>query len=190
MANADKPFGLRPVRTINGASWNGASNPYKLASAYNTDISRGDPVKLVANGVIERAAAGETAVGVFLSVEYVASDGSQQFLQKWTGSTATLGSVAATAQVADDPWLIFEMQQDSDSATPAQTDIGACFDWIFTHSGTASGSKAEIDTSSLTVGMAGLKVLRYVDRPDNAIGAYAVAEVLINEHILKAAAGI
>jgi hypothetical protein len=39
-------------------------------------------------------------------------------------------------------------------------------------------------------GTASAKIIALYDSPDNAFGANAVVEVLVNEHILKATAGI
>jgi len=39
-------------------------------------------------------------------------------------------------------------------------------------------------------GTASAKIIALYDSPDNAFGTNAVVEVLVNEHILKATAGI
>jgi len=185
MANTDAPFGAKPVRILGGSSWNGQTEPYPILSAYNTTIRFGQFVKVLADGTIGLASAGDTCRGVFLGVEYTATDGTQVFSRTWTASTATLNSANAIAKVVDNPLTVFEIQHDSDSATPALLDNGSNFDWIYTHT-----AGAEVDTSTSTTGPAGLRVLRLVNRPDNAIGAYAKVEVLINEHDLKSTTGI
>ena len=43
MANADAPFGLKPVRYISGAPYNGAANVYRVTSA-TSNLMVGDPV--------------------------------------------------------------------------------------------------------------------------------------------------
>lgn len=189
MANTDAPFGFKPVRKINGA-WLGETNPYPIASAYGTSIYRGDPVGALADGTIGRAAAGSQARGVFWGVEYVDSTGEVKFQSYWTASTATLNSVAATAYVIDDPFVVFEIQNDSDTNTPADTDINGNMDWIFTHAGSAAtGSKCELDTSSLTPSTtAGCRILRR--KPGSEAGAYAVYEVLIQEHDFRSTTGV
>lgn len=50
MANIDAPFGLRPIRHKSGAPYNGAVNPYYVASTYATALFIGDPVIRVAGG--------------------------------------------------------------------------------------------------------------------------------------------
>ena len=107
-------------------------------------------------------------------------------------STATFNSEDAKALVVDQPDVIFEMQQDSDTDTPSQADIGTNADFIATHTGsTLTGlSKMEVDTSTCTTATANLRILRFVPKPDNAVGAYAKVEVLINEHFYKTTTGI
>lgn len=192
MANTDAAFGLRPVRHLDGSPYNGATRAYKLASAYNTDIFRDAPVKMQATGYVAIASAGDPILGVCKGVRYRDSGGNMVFAKYWPASTACFGSEDAEILVADAPDLVFEIQNDSDSATPALANVGANGDFIITSTGsTVSGfSKVELDTSTITTATANLRVLALVDRPDNAWGDYAVVEVLINEHFYKTTTGI
>ena len=61
MANADTPFGLRPIKHRNGAPYNGAMNPYYKAAGYGTALFVGDPVLKYTDG---SNAAGVTAPGL------------------------------------------------------------------------------------------------------------------------------
>jgi hypothetical protein len=192
MANTDAPKGAVPIKHLDGSPWNGALNEYLIASAYNTTIYFGDFVKMTATGKIELAAAGNTILGVFQGVNYRNSSGEVVFSKYWPASTATFNSEDAKALVVDQPDVIFEMQQDSDTDTPSQADIGTNADFIATHTGsTLTGlSKEEVDTSTCTTATANLRILRFVPKPDNAVGAYAKVEVLINEHFYKTTTGI
>ena len=192
MANTDAPKGAVPIKHLDGSPWNGALNEYLIASAYNTTIYFGDFVKMTATGKIELAAAGNTILGVFQGVNYRNSSGEVVFSKYWPASTATFNSEDAKALVVDQPDVIFEMQQDSDTDTPSQADIGTNADFIATHTGsTLTGlSKEEVDTSTCTSATANLRILRFVPKPDNAVGAYAKVEVLINEHFYKTTTGI
>jgi len=192
MANTDAPKGAVPIKHLDGSPWNGSLNEYLIASAYNTTIYFGDFVKMTATGKIELAAAGNTILGVFQGVNYRNSSGEVVFSKYWPASTATFNSEDAKALVVDQPDVIFEMQQDSDTDTPSQADIGTNADFIATHTGsTLTGlSKEEVDTSTCTTATANLRILRFVPKPDNAVGAYAKVEVLINEHFYKTTTGI
>lgn len=192
MANTDAPKGAVPIKHLDGSPWNGSLNEYLIASAYNTTIFFGDFVKMTATGKIELAAAGNTILGVFQGVNYRNSSGEVVFSKYWPASTVTFNSEDAKALVVDQPDVIFEMQQDSDTDTPSQADIGTNADFIATHTGsTLTGlSKEEVDTSTCTTATANLRILRFVPKPDNAVGAYAKVEVLINEHFYKTTTGI
>jgi len=192
MANTDAPRGAVPIKHLDGSPYNGALGKYLIASAYNTTIYFGDFVKMTATGKIELAAAGNTILGVFQGVSYRNSSGEVVFSKYWPASTATFNSEDAEALVVDAPDVIFEMQQDSDTDTPSQADIGTNADFISTHTGsTVTGlSKEEVDTSTCTTATANLRVLRFVPRADNEVGAYAKVEVLINEHFYKTTTGI
>ena len=43
MANANRPTGLSPVRSIN-SPWEGQANVYSIAAGYGTALAIGDPV--------------------------------------------------------------------------------------------------------------------------------------------------
>ena len=46
MANANKPFGLKPVSYLNGSPYNGQARLYSVASGNATALYVGDPVTL------------------------------------------------------------------------------------------------------------------------------------------------
>jgi len=192
MANTDAPRGAVPIKHLDGSPYNGAFSEYLIANAYNTAIYTGDFVKMTATGYVELAAAGNTILGVFAGCDYRDSNGKPVFSPYWPASTSTFNSEGAKARVIDAPDVIFEMQMDSDSATPSQADVGTNADFIATHTGlTTTGlSREEVDTSTCTTATANLRVLRFVPRPDNEVGNYAKVEVLINEHFYKTTTGI
>lgn len=193
MANTDKPFGLKPVGTLNGAPWNAAVQEFPIASAYNTAIYNRDPVELVTGGTIELAEAGNVdTLGILMGVQWTGTDGAIHYSQYWPASTATLDSQNAKALVLmANAGVIFEVQHDSDGATPAQADIGTNADLIFTHTGSVTtGSKVELDTSTATTATAQMRILGFAQRPDNEVGNYGVVRVVFNEHFMQTTTGI
>jgi hypothetical protein len=46
MANIARPFGLRPVRYLNGTPWTGQARAFYVPSTYATALYIGDPVQL------------------------------------------------------------------------------------------------------------------------------------------------
>lgn len=177
MANVDQPSGFRPYKHYSGGVIR--SNPYKIASGYNTAIYSGDMVKTspATNRRVAVCAAGDRMIGAFNGVRYIASDGSVVFSRHWTASTATSGSADATCYVFDDPNILFHTQY---AGTLAETDIGTQGDMVSTHAGSATTGQSgqELDT----VGQAGLKLIDYVRDGVNEVGLNAKVLVLINEH--------
>ena len=87
----------------------------------------------------------------------------------------------------DDPYIVYKVQSDG---SPAQTNIGNCADVVAGTGSTTTGQSAFELNSSMGTGAASCKIIGLYESPENAFGANAVVEVLINEHILKATAGI
>ena len=198
MANEDRPFGLKPVRYKSGAPYNGACQPYFIKSDYGTALFIGDPVLKVAAGSntaqvtvpsagsfnigalpqIEKAGAGDTSqiTGVIVGFSPLATD-----LEKKHNPAST----ERVALVADDPFLIFEIQ--ADGPIPAAS-MGLNAVLIFTHSGsTTTGlSGVELDTTSDAPAADAsnqLLIVRAVNREDNDTTLiWAKVEVLINQH--------
>jgi len=183
MANVDAPFGFVPVRSMSGNAMR--TNKYTITSTLAENIFRGDLCILTADGVLTPHTATEVNnIGVFAGCSYTASDGSYVYSDYWpTGTTAT----NIIAYVYDDPYIVYKVQSDG---SPAQTDIGACADVVAGTGSTTTGQSAFELNSSMAAGTATAKIIALWDAPENSFGANAVVEVLINEHILKNAAGI
>ncbi len=92
--------------------------------------------------------------------------------------------------VCDDPHMLFVIQDDGVSDTPAVTDIGEAADLIVANANTTVGrSQVMIDGSDIGTGDQ-VQLLEFVQREDNEIGAYAKWLVRINEHTYAAAGTI
>lgn len=117
MANANIPRGLVPVRHRNGAPYNGAANVYHVPSDNATALFIGDPVVTItdasdANGVqdVVIAVAADTTTmitGVVVSLAFF--DGSPVLRDSGRYLPA---NTAGYVMVADDPDLLFEIQED------------------------------------------------------------------------------
>lgn len=197
MANADTPFGLRPVRHKNGAPYNGSCNPYAV-NASAAALFLGDPV--VINGTTNTAELTGVGAGTFPAgtlpeiVKATAGDGNA-ITGVIVGFAANPpnnqvynpASTSRIAFVADDPGLVFEIQADS-AGSIAATEVGLNANLIFTHAGsTVTGiSGVELDTTSdppAADASNQLTIRRYVNKPEtNDIGTNAVLEVTINNH--------
>lgn len=189
MANVDSAFGLMPVRYASGAPYTGACNRYYVPASDGTALFRGDPVILAgsadANGVpdVTRATAGSAGriTGVVVGVVNDASI---------TGKHRP-ASTAGYVLVADDPNLLFEIQDDSVGGNLAATDIGLNADLASGTGSTVTGlSGFELDTSTkATTATLQLRIEGLVQRPDVEVGANTKALVRINLPTQTGAAG-
>ena len=110
----DAPYGLKPINLIGGQVFAGQTRLRRIATSYTTNIFFGDPVKLVADGTIERAtntsdAPNEGFAGVFMGCTYVSAATKQPtWSQYWPGVSVVSGTIIQ-AYVADDPDQLFQV---------------------------------------------------------------------------------
>lgn len=183
MANADTPFGLKPVRHRNGAPYNGAFTVYSVAAGDGTAIMIGDPVTLAGtaqtiNGVtyadVVRSATGDVFQGVVVGVLPETAD--------------SLKYRAASTQrrlaVADNPDLIFEIQEVSGGTALTTAAIGLNANIVVAAGSTVTGySGVELDNSTeATTNTLDVKIVNIVNREDNAAGEHAKWLVAFNRH--------
>jgi hypothetical protein len=201
MANSNTPLGLVPIRHRNGAPYNGAVNAYYLRSDYGVATYVGDPVVITgtsnllefmgnAPGTLPTinlatAAGGSYTTGVIVGFSTLPDD-----LTKTYNALST----ERIAYVADDPDLVFEVQEESDGGSAlAATDVGFNTDFVFTDSGSTTTGKSGLEMDSETAANTNtlqLKILKLVNRVDNAIGVNAKWEVMINLHTQRYTTGI
>lgn len=195
MANVNAPFGLRPIRYVDGRAYNGAVD-YYFATGSTGAIRPGDPV--VESGTTNTSevicGAGTFPPGT-LQTCTVAADGSGDPI---TGVCVAV--VPATADstvyrvdntdrviaVARGHDLMFEVQADAGGTALAAVDVG--LNVVFKAATTATArSDWTVDTSVSPATTAGFqaKLMGFSKKPKNGeIGAYAVVEVLLNNHTL------
>lgn len=183
MANADNACGLKPVRHITGAPYNGAADIYSTASGDGTAIYVGDPVKLsgtstTINGQVftdvDQAATGDIIVGVVVGV---LPDTSASLIYRAASTVRRL-------LVATDPSLLYEIQEVSGGTPLAAADIGLNADFVVAAGSTVTGKSGvelnnvgEATTATLDLQIVGLQA-----RADNAVGEHAKWLVRINRH--------
>ena len=185
MANADAAFGLKPVRYLSGSPYNGATNRYYIpATDTGSAAFIGSVVKLTggadANGIpVVTANVSTTDAVVGVVVRVVA--------ETHESTTYRANSTARYVEVADDPNLLFEVQEDSVGGALAATATGAtCQLTGFTGGSTVTGlSSVELDSSALSETADtddDVRIIRLKQSPDNEVGANAVWEVRLNNH--------
>lgn len=188
MANADAPRGFVPVRHANGAPYSGAATRYYIASGESNNIFIGDPVALSgdadANGVpgVVRAtagagsSAGDGPVGVVVGFENLTSDNLSRSYRP--------GATAGYLLVADDPFLEYEIQEDSDGGAIAVASVGLNANFIIGTGSTTTGlSAVELDSNTAaTTAALDCRILGLVQRADNEAGVNAKWRVKLNNH--------
>ena len=197
MANANRPSGFTPVSYLNGAPWSGQARMYSIAASYGTALYIGDPVissgTADTNGVpgIARGAATGALRGVIVG------------LGKSEGLMANPSNLDITyrpasdpsvwyAMVVDDPNVIFQIQEESNTVQLAATDIGMnTISVVGTGNGYVSGWLLASSTGGTpaTTATLQLRLLGLVRKSDNAFGAYAKHLVQINVHELAHGTG-
>jgi hypothetical protein len=187
MANVDSPNGFWPSRHLQGGVIR--ASEYEIADAYNANIFSGDVVKLATTDYIQVAAAGDTnLIGVFQGVQWTASDGEVKFSRYWPASTSVKSGTKIKAFVYDDPNIAFAVQTlTGTSFTQAMS--GGNVDIKAEHTGSTSTGQSgmEADISTVVTTTANLRVIKLIDKPDNALGEHAKIEVLLLEHLMRPA---
>lgn len=189
------PWGLKPVRYADGSPWNGGFNKYNIADAYATSIFTGDPVTTLADGTIGIGVAGSACRGVFLGCEYMSAGGVYTFSPYWPASTSVMTGSEIIAKVADDPNLVFNMQETNGSGAAgtalALADRGFNVNFYLGTGSTATGlSGASIDNSTeANTATLNLKILDLAPVPGNVVGSFANWLVAWNNHQFKGGTG-
>ena len=191
MANTNAPFGLRPLRYLDGRPYNGAVEFY-FATGATGAIRVGDPV--IAAGAANTSEYMGWAPGT-LPTCTVAADGSGDPItgvcvgvlpETRDSTTYRVTSTDRIIMVARGPDLVFEVQADALGTALAGADVGQ-FAVLKAATTATDMSDWTLDTSVTPATTAGyqLKIMGFSKKPKNGeIGAYAVVEVLINNHEL------
>lgn len=188
--------GLQPCGYLNGANWTNQTGEYLIASGYATSLFNGDPVTLLADGTIGIGVAGAAIIGVFTGCKYTDSNGSPRFAPYWLASTATQGTLPATALVCDDPNVLYNIQSNSTTGV-AVADLNSNANFV-AGTGSAitgqSGFMLAVSTINTTATL-NLKIIRFTPIPGNipstggTTGQYNNTLCLINNHIYKGGTG-
>lgn len=183
MANTDNAAGARPVRHRNGAAYNGSFRTYSIPTGDGTALYIGDFIKLAGTGQtingrvlndITRAATGDVIAGVVVGVK----PDTQESLRYRAASTVR------EIYVADDPDLLFEIQEGSSGTALTANDIGLNIDFVVAAGSTVTGlSGTQLNNATeATTNTLDLHLVEPAKRPDNAIGYSCKWLVTINRH--------
>lgn len=174
MANADKPNGFRPAKSLLGTDWNALVRSYEVADRSSDttnrhgDIYIGDPVRIV-GGKVQVANFGEKVDGVCVATgsdtsKVTSGDPGYFNPSSLERRHAPLEGSKYVIGVCPAEGVLFEVQSDSDLdlviGSKADTTVAA----DTAHGSTRTGqSSAEITTAS----WGSVEVVEYVKSPDN-----------------------
>lgn len=195
MANVNAPSGLAPVGYMDGSPWSGKARMYCIPSTDGNAFAIGDPLVLAGSAdsrgiptvTLATAGTGNAITGVLVSTGGLKYGGS---LVDPSSLDTTIIPATKTksyyVMVADDPHILFEVQEDSVGVNLAATDVGVNVDLI---SGANSGylSGWMLDSSATGTGATRqCQLMMLAQKSDNAIGQYGKWIVRINTHSYKA----
>lgn len=181
--NANIARGLIPYRMMDGSLWNGAANMYSLPASLNQALFVGDPIVFAsgagndANGIptvtIATAAGTNKILGSFVGI---VNGGNPQITVTRDLAISHLASTAQYILVADDPRLLFMIQDDASAQATASSQwanknaslVAGAGSTITGYSGWQMASSTVASGSNLQV-----KIIRPLDQADNAVSTVA-----------------
>jgi hypothetical protein len=199
MANANKPFGFRPVRYRNGSPWNGQTQLYAFAASRAGDAFKGDivqfdatarsttPSDVYAPGIpcILAPTAGITTNsfrGVITG--FVPEPEFNQNMRASLGLMYRVASTARYAWVCDDTSVVYEAQEAASSLSSGViTAVNRTADIDYTAGNVTTGvSQSRVSGTWQTAAVRPWRCLRYTQRPDNFnfLGTLGVNATLAN----------
>lgn len=176
MATTAAPYGLRPVKRVDGMPYAGAVEEFLIDPAgYNTNIFNGSIVIINASGYINISTAtgadittnnlggnGIGAIGVFVGCEYINAQGQVIFSQYYPANTTGV----IKAKVVTDPNVVFQGQLDGSGA---QTVLGtntffAAVQSTSTGSTTTGNSTSALESTVVTTAAA-FRIVGFASTP-------------------------
>jgi hypothetical protein len=182
MASTAAPYGLKPVKRLDGMPYAGAMTEYLIDPAgEGTNIFTGQVVILGSDGYVALATAsgadlttnnlgGNTvgALGVFMGCEYVNAQGQLIHSPYYPSGYAAPTGTAIKAFVVDDPFVLFQAQLDGSGA---QTIIGTNTTFASAQSTSTGSTSTGNSTSALDATVAttakAFRIVAHVSDPSD-----------------------
>jgi hypothetical protein len=195
MANTNAPAGLSPVQYLNGSAWNGQGRMYCILSTDPNAYAIGDPVILggtaddngIPNVTLATAGTANSVTGCVLSAGGIVNGG--PFADPTNLNTTIIPATKTKnyyVTVADDPNILFVIQEGGSGSALTKADIGNNFNLKSgTNSGFVSGWTLD-NASAATTNTLQLQLMGLAQTGDNTFGTYAKWLVRINNHSYKA----
>jgi hypothetical protein len=205
MANVSRPRGLSPVGTTTGGAWNEQGQLFAIANDASNTYAIGDVVKIAtgsdANGVAyvtKVTADADLPLGVIVGVRPADAgvslqgtniDLSKLYLSKSSGTRYVY--------VTTDPAIIYEAEADSYALADVFKNAGGNWtaDQTSSLSQSAPQSSTTVKASTVLAQSASgslalpFTIIGLAQRSDNAAGAYAKVQLILNKSQYKQAQG-
>lgn len=198
MANTNAPFGLRPVRRLDGAAYSGQKRAYYAPASYATALFIGDPVVIVGDsndnefrgfppGSLSEVNLSTGADGSIITGVIVGFDDNSR-----DDKVYGLASTDRLVWVCDDPNMVYEVQDDGTGALSADT-VGLNASLVAGAGGsTVYGRSSYMLDGGGTIAPAvdvsqPLYILGLAKRMNNEISDYAIWDVTISQSTLRTA---
>jgi hypothetical protein len=186
MANANAPFGLRPVRTV-GGSHSGSLEVFTVPAADGTAIYIGDMVTKTGNGT------GQTVNGVMYPDCVIAAttdiiDGVVVAVLADTEASLPYRAASTLRRllVCTDPNMLYEAQEGNSGTPFTLDDVGNNVSISVVAGSTTTGLSGSVllNTTENTTNTLCLKIVAPINRPNLSIGLANRWLVRINRHRL------
>lgn len=200
MTNTAAPFGLQPIRKLDGSAWSTAVQEAQILYSDTTPIGKGDLIKTTGTGYIAKAVFNSTShdmLGVFQGCKYY--DTSQQktvWSNNWTGtSTALSGSVFG--YYINDLDVVFQVQSTGAAAVPI-TDIGTNATFVAAPAVNTTTGLSTLALNADTTATTSTFPMRIIGQapsitpygPNDNTSQYNTVEVILNDQTYKTLTGI
>lgn len=184
MANVNSPHGLNPVRYLSGAPYNGAANVYTTTTGDGTAIGIGDLVLDLGtstsntDGTITKDVKIAATTDVFTGVVIAVLPDTRDSLIYRAASTVR------RLLVADDPNLLFEVQESTGGTPFTANDIGLNCSFSIGSPSTVTGRSGTVldNSTEQTTNTLAAKIVGFYSAPDNAVGDSCRWLIRLNRH--------
>lgn len=195
MANVNAPSGLSPVAYMDGSSWSMMGRAYFIPSTDTNAYAIGDPMAAVRNSdtfgtmaaTLATAGSGNAILGALMAIGINRTGPWVDPRNLSTIIAPATKTVGYYALIADDPSILFEIQEGGSGTALAAT-TGAGMN-VNLKSGTNNGFLSGWTFDNATTGTGStiqLKLIGLAQRTDNTFGANAKWLVRINNHFYSA----
>jgi len=191
------PYGLIPVKMVDGSPYNGAQRAYKIESGNATEIYHGDLVALGTDGFIDRTAAGDNIdyVGVFVGVSYTDPVYGLTFRNYYPGNVTADDITAFVVDGANVLYKVAVVDSSGDISGIAQSEVGnnvGLDDQSPTGNDTTGKSYVAVDDAShANTATLPLRVVQGVEETKDSSGNFTEILVKFNAgHQLSNATGV